>query len=152
MQRKRLQNAANELCQMFCGWQLRFDKPALSRLGSGILTIDAISAACQFNGQPIETLSIAKALQTWLSEELARLGLAADAIKRAHLEAVLDLSKIAWSDRSSNEQWFRDGKQVVWENLYRCEIRCTSEVATDEIIYHGTRSDLEEWPSEWPAA
>ena len=152
MRRKKLQNTANELCQMFCGWQLHFDKPVLSILGSGTLSIDAVSAACHFNGRPIETLSIAKALQIWLGEELGRLGLMPEAIQHARLDAKLELSTIPWSDRSSSEQWFRGGKQVVWENLYRCEIRCSSEVATDEVAYRGTRSDREEWPSEWPAA
>lgn len=137
---------------MFCGWRLHFDKPVLSALGSGTLSIDAVSAACHFKDRPIESLSIARQLRTWLSQELARRGLAPGFVRHARLEARLELSTISWADRSSKEQWFRDGKPVAGENLYRCEIRCSVEVATDEATYRCTRSDREEWPSEWPAA
>ena len=43
MRRKRLQHAADNLCQMFCGWQQASSKHRLVELGSGSLEIDVLS-------------------------------------------------------------------------------------------------------------
>ena len=149
MKHRRLQHAADNLCQMFCGWRLDGSKPIIARLGSGRLEIDALTGECRFNGQAVPQLPIAGELVAWLSEDLERYRIPVTAIVRARVTAELELSQIPWSDRSTNDQWFTDGRAVRARTLWRCEIRCRSEVATDEQIYQSASHDREEWPPGW---
>jgi len=71
MRRKRLQHAADTMCQMFCGWRLIGSKPSLVNLGSGTLEIDAITGQCLFQGKNIGPLTIAEEIRAWLEQDLA---------------------------------------------------------------------------------
>jgi len=153
MRRKRLNHAAQQLCQMFCGWQLHWDKPRLSELGSGTLAIDVLTTTCTFNGAPIDPLKIAAALKAWLSEDLARHSIPFPAIQEARLVARLSLTQIGPSQRSTKEQWFgTHGQPVVFSSLFRCDFSCEGQVRTDEATYSATYDAREEWPPNWPEA
>jgi hypothetical protein len=146
MRRKRLQHAADILCQMFCGWRLNNCKNVLAKLGSGTLEIDALTGGCYFNGCPTPELSIAVELREWLKEDLATHKIPYEALSSAHLKADLSFSEIRWSDRRTNEHYFKEGRTVRTATMHRCVIRCESEVATDEATYSSKYEDLEEWP------
>jgi hypothetical protein len=91
MRRKRLKHNAHILCDMFHGWRLMNCWDRILALGSGILEIDALSAECTFNGQPIESLTIAEELRLWLRDDLAAQGIPLTAIRSARLEVQLEL-------------------------------------------------------------
>jgi len=152
MRRKRLQHAADTICHMFCGWRLINCKPRLVELGSGTIRIDVLSGNCAFGGTLISPLSIAEELRLWLLEDLVTNQIPVTALARASLEAKLSFSKIHWRDRTTNDQFFNDGRTVRTDTMHRCAIHCESEVATDDTVYRSTFDDLEEWPVGWPAA
>ena len=70
MNRKRFKHHADILSRMFCGWQLYPDFDSLALLGDGELRINVLEGSCQFNGKAINSLSIAKVLESWFGEEL----------------------------------------------------------------------------------
>jgi hypothetical protein len=150
MRRKRLQHAADTLCRMFCGWRLTNSYEDLARLGSGTIEIDALSAACRFEGEPIERLAIAGELSAWLREDLAAHVIPESAILRARLEAELRFSEIEAEKRATPDQHLeREGRPIREGRFHRVRIRCKSEVATDEAVYTSSFDDLEEWPVGW---
>ena len=69
MRHKRLKHSADTLCHMFCGWRLANSYFDIEKLGSGTLTIDALSGESKFNGTPIDDLNIAGELHLWLIED-----------------------------------------------------------------------------------
>jgi hypothetical protein len=130
---------------------LKFCFPDLVKLGSGILEIDALTGACAFDRRPIKQLSIANELYSWLRDDLKRYQIPLDGLIRARLSAQLRFSKIPWSARTRKEEKFFDkGLLFQTSKMHRCEIDCRSEVATDEAVYRGQYSDVEEWPVGWP--
>ena len=152
MRRKRLQHVADTLCHMFCGWRLINSYRDLERLGSGLLSIDALSGQCSFNGSPIEQLSIAYELSAWLREDLSAHAIPVECLRRAQLQAELGFSRIDASQRATSDQHMdRGGKPVHKGPFHRVQIHCQSEVTTDEAAYTSAFSDLEEWPLGWPA-
>jgi hypothetical protein len=137
---------------MFCGWRLINSYRDLERLGSGQLSIDALSGSCSFNGRPVEQLSIAYELSAWLREDAQSHGIPLESLREAQLHAELGFSQIDSSDRATNDQHMdRGGKPVRKGAFNRVRINCRSEVTTDEAVYTSTFSDLEEWPVGWPA-
>ena len=151
MRRKRLQHAADTLCHMFCGWRLVNSYGDLERLGTGRLAVDVLSGRCSFDGNPIEQLSIAHELWAWLREDLSAHDIPADAVLRAELHAELELSRIGLPQRATREQHMDSrGKPIRTGEFHRLRIECKSEVATDEVVYTASLSDVEEWPVGWP--
>src|SRR5436190_23049349 len=106
MRRKRLNHAAQQLGQMFCGWQLHPDKPRLEQLGSGTIEIDALSGQARFKGSSIASLAIAATLKQWLLEDLGRNGIPIEALQEARLTVSIDMATVPWQERSTNEVWF----------------------------------------------
>jgi hypothetical protein len=149
MRRKRLQHAADILCQMFCGWRLNNCKADLAKLGSGTLEIDALTGNCYFNERPTPELFIAIELREWLKEDLAAHKIPLESLSRGLLKAELLFSEISWGDRRTNEHYFKEGRTVRIAKMHRCVIQCESEVATDEATYRSKYEDLEEWPVGW---
>lgn len=153
MKRKRLQHAADTLCQMFCGWRLINCYRDLVNLGSGVLTIDALAGTCEFNGRPIPQLSIAFELHAWLQQDLAAHRIPSEAIRQAFLVADLGFSPIEASQRVTPDQHFDHGGRTVRAGpFHRLRIRCESTVETNDASYRSSYEDLEEWPVGWPAA
>ena len=153
MRRKRLQHAADTLCHMFCGWRLINSYRELERLGSGRLTVDALTEACTHNDRPIPSLSIARELSAWLRADLAAHNIELSHIREANLSAELSFGAIARAARESNAAHFdADGQQVAPPRFLVCDIACRSRVATDERVYTSEYRDREEWPPGWPAS
>lgn len=120
MRRKRLKHSASVLYSMFLGWRLINCEDRIQALGPGRLEIDVLSVDCTFNGQPIESLSIAWELHHWLRNDLASQCIPVDTICSARLEVQLAFSEVGRRD---------------W-----CTMECRSEIATDETAYI--------WPTE----
>ena len=152
MRRKRLNHAADILCQMFCGWRLINCKPELVELGSGLLEIDVISGACKFNGQTTAELTIAGELREWLKEDFNANNILADHVDSATLRVDLSFSQIPWRERRPNgEQFFADDGEIVeTTEMHQCIFKCSSEIKTDEKTYRAELEDLQQWPMEWP--
>jgi hypothetical protein len=152
MRRKRLKHAADILCQMFCGWRLSNCKPELVKLGSGKLTIDALSGNCQFNGVAIPELSIANEIKLWLREDMERSHISMECLTRAALLAMLNFDEITWHDRKGKDMFFNNGGAVKADRMHRCVIDCESEITTNESVYKSHYHEVEEWPIGWPSA
>ena len=153
MRRKHLQHSAFTLCHMFCGWRLINCYNALARLGSGVITIDAISGACQFNGKPIEQLSIALELRAWLAEALAANKIPVADLRRAVMTAEMNFSMIPAKQRTTNDfHMDQQGRTISEGRFNQVRIACKGEVSTDEATYTASFNDLEEWPEGWPGS
>jgi hypothetical protein len=144
MKRKRLQHVADNICQIFCGWQLTFDYEELARLGSGTVTIDLKNERCKFNGQPIHNLKIAGAIGAWLVRDLTDNGILADHIQAIVLEAKLQQKLIPDAECKSDVLWGGG----THEYYIACQIECESRVVTDERTYSCNYRDYEEWPED----
>jgi len=142
LRRKRLQHVAQNLAQMFCGWQLYRDYGTLTRLGSGALDIDVLGGACRFNGEPIGQFTMVMVLSSWMQEDL-----------QAHsipLEEILEAKvQVEFTTRHTTEQLNRD---VVWakpsKQFVLCDLICRGRVGTGERVYEAEYRELEEWPLE----
>jgi hypothetical protein len=136
---------------MFCGWRLINSKPEIVKLGSGTVRVDALTGESWFGDQPAP-LAIARELKGWLASELEANGIPINQIRRAEVRAELDLSVVPWEEPSSGEKFFISGRPVRAETMNRCRIVCSSEVATDELVYQASHQESEQWPVGWPAA
>ncbi len=151
MRRKRLKHSADTLCHMFCGWRLMNSYADIELLGSGTLEIDALTGSATFNGQPIDPLAIAGELQAWLAEDCESNNIPIDEIRTANLTATLDLTKTDWKQRQTCQHWFdHKGAEIVWRQINRCVIECSSIITTDECEYRSLYNDIEEWPEGFP--
>src|SRR5678816_1119776 len=136
MRWKRLQHAADTLCHMFCGWRLTNSFADLAQLGSGVLTVDATSAVCQFNGKPITSLMIAEKLRAWLHADLAANNIPLAGVQRAVLSAELLFADVTAGQRLTSDQHMDKAGQPIRSGVFhRVRIHCTSEVATDDAVY-----------------
>lgn len=123
----------------------------IESLGSGIVRIDALTGDATFNGNPINSLAIAGELHAWLTEECESNGIPIDQLQSATLSAELDLSKTEWQQRQSRDHWFdHKGAEMVWRQVNRCVINCSSRIVTEETEYRSVFRDLEEWPEGFP--
>jgi len=149
MRKKGLQNVADTMCQMFCGWRLIGSKPDLVKLGSGTLEIDAITGQCFFQGKTIRQLTIAEEIRTWLQRELAANKIPIAALTGAQLAAKLSFSIVPWNE-TTGEIFYSGGKAVRTEKMNRCVVECDSNVTTDEVDYRSKLIEVQEWPLGWP--
>ena len=149
MRRKRLQHAADTMCQMFCGWRLIESKPNLLNLGSGTLEIDAITGQCHFQGKSIGQLTIAEEIRAWLQQDLAACKIPISMLTGAHLAVKLSFSVVPWNERT-REIFYSDGKAIRTERMNRCVMECNSNVTMDESVYRSKLMEVQEWPLGWP--
>jgi hypothetical protein len=149
MRGKRLQNVADTMCQMFCGWRLIRSKPDLVNRGSGTLEIDGITGGCRFQGKAIEQLTIAEEIRAWLQQDLVTNKIPIEALTGAHLAVKLSLSVVPWNE-PTRESFYSGGKAVRTEKMNRCVMECESKVTTDEAAYGSKLIEVQEWPLGWP--
>ena len=149
MRRKRLQNVADTMCQMFCGWRLIGSKSNLLRLGSGTFEIDVITGQCLFQGKVTGQLTIAEDLRAWLQQELATNKIPISTLIDAHLTVKLSFSVVPWN-KHTREIFYSDGKVARTKKMNRCIMDCESRVTTDEKVYRSKRIEVQEWPIGWP--
>lgn len=127
MGRKRLQHVADTICQMFCGWRLIGSKRSLAKLGAGTLEIDVITGKCSFQGESILQLAIAEEIRQWMRDDLAANKIPVTALTHALLSVNLS---------------FSEGPN----KMYRCQMECTGNVATDAADYRAQLTEVQDWP------
>ena len=93
MRRKRFKHQAYIMCHMFRGWQLYNDYALLLDYGAGVLDIDVLSEKCVCDGESIETLSIVKALKSWLDDDLRQNHIPIEAIDSLKLQVKFKVSE-----------------------------------------------------------
>ena len=114
MKLTRLTHAAQNICQIFCGWRLNLSLQRIAELGSGVLDINVLSGQCKFDGTPIETLPIAKEIQAWFLDDLQQSDIPVISIHSASFRAELQLSRIPWNP--GRERFFKGNSVVVTGN------------------------------------
>lgn len=96
MRRGLLQDYANTMPNILCGWRL-FNVPTdLERLleaERGHLSIDALTARCLLDGREIVPLGIAEEIQAWLGRRLSDDAVPAGAVKEATLSLSFEASR-----------------------------------------------------------
>ncbi|HEV2296776.1 MAG TPA: hypothetical protein VGR35_23240 [Tepidisphaeraceae bacterium] len=138
---------------MFCGWRLANSFAELARLGSGELEIDCLTGACRFRDGTIASLAIAQELKAWLHADFAKHAIDPAWLDQAWLRAKLEVTQIDRRARTTPTVYLgRDGKPMKPSTLVRCAIACESGVKTETTLYSASKSDIEEFPAEWPAA
>jgi hypothetical protein len=148
MKHHRLKHAANTLCHMFGGWRLANSQKEVERLGSGVLAIEVITAACKFNGSSVEPLTIAQEMQAWFLRDLELHHIPVKQILTAVLEANME---VAIGNNPRRDFFFtKDGKSIKSGPFVRLHARCRCEIATDETSYVSEHEFSDAWPLGWP--
>ena len=149
MHRGPLQNAADNLCEIFCGWRLTSSKRRLEQLGSGILEIDAKSGACRFQGEEVAQLPIAEEICAWFRQHLATHRISESTVKFGRLKVRLTFSIVPWQE-ASGEVFYLDGKPYETETMNHCVFECQSAISTAEGTFNSTVLANQSWPVGWP--
>lgn len=153
MGRKRLQHVADTLCEIFCGWRLANSFAELRRLGAGMLEIDCVTGACRYNGGQIAPLPIAGEIKAWLGADLAKHSIDPASLEHVCLRVHLDVNEVNRRTRTTKTVYLAaDGKPMKPNTLIRCSIACASSVKMQSTVYTASKSDVEEFPADWPAA
>lgn len=151
MRRKRLQHAADNLCQMFCGWQLHSSYPTLEQLGDGTLRVDILQQTASFDEKSVGTLPIIGVLDTWLRADLRSHKIPIEVLRRVILTVQLSFSTVPKASRRTSDQHFAaGGAHLVPPVFVACNLYCQAEVVTDSRSYTSEYRDYKEWPSGWP--
>jgi len=148
MSRKRLQNIADVMCQIFCGWRQISSKPRLVELGSGMLEIDAVTGACAFEGKDTEQLRIAEEIRAWLQSELGTNKIGAEFLS-AHLYVRLLFSLVPW-DEQMRQLFYSSKGAMRTEQMHQCLMECHSEIRAEEVSYTSDLVETQKWPLGWP--
>jgi len=91
---KRLKHHAQNLGQMFCGWELMFDYRRLAELERGTLMLNILTEECFYNGEKIEPLKIVLGLRKWMIQDLADNDLDIKEIETAELQVELGNTRV----------------------------------------------------------
>ena len=138
---------------MFCGWRLSNSFAELARLGSGELEIDCLTATCRFEQRAIEPLMIARELRAWVQADLAGHAIDPALLERVRLRSRLIIEEIGQRARTTSTVYLgADRKPMRSTTLIRCSIACESFVKTQTATYVAAKSDVEEFPADWPTA
>ena len=152
MRRKRFKHMAQNMGQMFCGWQAASDYGAIAKLGTGILKINVLSRECYFNDKSIQPLIIAMVLQKWMEEDCARINIDYKMFQKAQLIVKLQLSHIKEKDENilTNQGFNLYGDGMVTDNWNRCDFLCESMIQNENDYYQSNYQSTSAWPVGWP--
>lgn len=129
MKRKVLQDLANTVCQMFCGWRVGDDLESLSEAPSGEITVDLLTGAAVHDKVGQIELQISKEIQTWFEEQLDRNHIVIGDIRAAVLVVEMDTGTV-----KTDREW------IVLFNW-----KCLARIETDEKIYRGKLLKKKQW-------
>lgn len=142
MKLKRLNHQAQNLGQMFCGWELMFDYKRLAELGSGILTLNILTKECQNNENSIPPLQIASTLNHRMTQDLAAHGIELEAIEVASLEVEFKTER--HKGQKGDTSWADPTPYYIG-----CTLSCSSKIRAFGREYVSTYVDAEEWPESY---
>jgi len=92
MGRKVLHGLADNICQIFLGFQCYEDLPKIEQFGKGRYEIDILTMICKKDGMKIESLAIFGKLQQWFVTQLRKENIHLEEIQGAAL--VVDVTNI----------------------------------------------------------
>jgi hypothetical protein len=142
MKIKRLKHHAQNLGQMFCGWQLMFDYKRLADLGSGKLFLNILTGECQFNGNPIPPLNITSILKQWLEQDLKANAIDPSALQGAELSVTFKI-----------ERYRGQKSDTVWSDptpfSIGCTMDCIAKVHAFDRVFSSNYHDFDEWPESY---
>lgn len=140
---KRLKHHAQNLGQMFCGWELMFDYKTLADLKKGILQLNVLTQECLHNGQKIEPLKIVTGMHNWMMQDLKDNNIDASLIETAELTIEFNTNR----ENGQSEQ------SSSWADptpfFIKCKLSCDSIIKTAQIEYKSNYADFEEWPESY---
>jgi len=87
-----MQDYANQISQMFVGWQIEIaDLPRLVSIGRGRIEIDLLDGSTTIDGTPSEPFDIAPTIRGWLDEAKVRDQLDAGYVLRVNIACDFDV-------------------------------------------------------------
>jgi hypothetical protein len=141
---KRLKHHAQNLCQMFCGWELMFDYKQLADMESGALQINVLTGECFHNGKAIKPLKIVSGLKNWMEGDLTDNSLNIGQIECAELIVQFQTDRHLGQKITPPTSWADPTPYYV-----SCILECSSTIRTSEREFTSYFSDVEEWPESY---
>jgi hypothetical protein len=126
---------------MFVGWRLHIadDLPRLEQLASGVLAIDILTAACQYNGTDLPPLTIALEIHAWFTDQLHKHAIPVSAIERAELVVEFQVRSEQRKRRRIRHMQFLCHSQIATaEKVYESELQST-DTGSITLQESGTR-------------
>ncbi len=140
---KRLKHHAQNIGQMFCGWELMFDYKQLAELESGTLLLNVLTEECFHNGKRIKPLRIISGLRKWMVQDLEDNKLNIDQITCAELQVNFKTYRQLGQAQQSSS-WADPTPYFV-----KCTLDCNSKVKTKDREFISNYWDEEEWPESY---
>ncbi|WP_136810501.1 hypothetical protein [Desulfosediminicola flagellatus] len=140
---KRLKHHAQNLGQMFCGWELMFDYKRLAEMEKGTLRIDMLTEECFHDGNAIDPLGIVDRLRDWMIRDLDDHNL--DPGRLECVELNIDFK----TQRQLGQKNKRSSWKDVTPHFIHCTLNCTSKVITSTRQFSSKYQDEEEWPESY---
>jgi hypothetical protein len=140
---KRLKHHAQNLGQMFCGWELMFDYKRLAELENGNLFLNVLTGECFHNGNKIEPLKIVTGLRKWLVADLEANKLNINQIECAELSVQFSTIRLK-GQKIKKQSWADPTPYFVY-----CTLQCNSRIKTQDREFSSSYHDEEEWPESY---
>ncbi len=101
MRKGLMQDYANQIAQMFVGYQIDFlDLPRLTAVGTGHLQVELLEDTSYLNGEAVAPFQITEAVRSWYLDALARDRLSADFVRAIGIDCAFDIAKSETEGRS----------------------------------------------------
>ena len=140
MRRKALQGLANNLCQMFVGYQSHYDiQDILTPLSEGrwvVLEINVLTGQCLAEGAVLP-LHISRVMQGWLAEQLRRRKIPAEAVPSATLRVEYRAWQVKYILRQTWWERLKEklGKPGGYFLEAETEFSCRASLQTSDYEY-----------------
>jgi hypothetical protein len=125
-----MQDYANQIAQMFVGWQIGIiDLPRLATIGRGCIRIDLLSGASSVDGRPCEPFSITDAVRRWLDDAIIRDELNPAQVQQVSISCMFDVAE----------------SQSVDTVERTVNLDCTVELTAESGSWSGSSRKSERW-------
>lgn len=140
---KRLKHHAQNLGQMFCGWELMFDYKRLAELEKGTLRIDMLKEECFHDGKAIDPLRIVDRLRDWMVRDLDDHNFDMNRLEAVELNVRFDTTRLE-GQKIQRSSWNTSTPHFIY-----CTLDCNSLVKADTREFFSSYRDEEEWPESY---
>lgn len=94
MRRGLMQDYANQIAQMFVGWQIGIaDLPRLTAIGRGQLEVGLLDESTYLNGAVAAPFQITDAVKSWYFDALTRDDVAQDFVRQIRIRCDFDIAQ-----------------------------------------------------------
>jgi len=138
MRKKRIQEFANNVCQMFVGWRMNDDLELLAELPDGLVKVDLLTGQAEHDKTGPVKLYIATEIRSWLQDQFNKANIPSTAITSAKLDAQIKTDSIP-TDRS---------RIILFDFIVE------SAISTTDASYTHTLKETHKWHSrtKYPAS